>query len=397
MRHRHSIAPLLATIVLGCAQAPQASNSQHPREARYQAVLDAAGELGFPGFALVVDRADEPLWARALGHADLLGNRPLELDDPFHLASVTKAVTAMTTLRLVDRGVIGLDDLAFESLDREAVRGVPAIESITVRQLLEHTSGLGSFNNNLDYWQLLLGSDAYSGRDWSTAELIDFIRATEPAGVPGEAYHYADSNYVLLGELIAARTDTTFRDVVRREVFEPLAMQSAGFYSELRSGVVPSARPMVEGYLLMSDVIRTFSPHPDLPVVREDLVQATIAYERSDTAAGVVASPLDMRTFGRALFAGDFLSAEAHTLLREPIAIALAGGEEGAEAATILRAYAKPYGVVATAEGDGPGGVHTLLAYHPDSDTVVVAFGNLFGRFDEWEFLLERVLDGVLG
>lgn len=62
----------------------------------------------------------------------------------------------------------------------------------------------------------------------------------------------------------------------------------------------------------------------------------------------------------------------------------------------MLRAYARPYGVLLTAEGDGPGGVHALLAHHAASDTVIVAFTNVFGRFDESDFLLDEVVARVL-
>ncbi len=145
---------------------------------------------------------------------------------------------------------------------------------------------------------------------------------------------------------------------------------------------------------MLSDVLAGFGIHPDLPRAGAGMPQATVAHERSDTAAGVVASAPDMRKLARALFGGDFLSPAAHELLRAPARAVADGG--AASAGAVLWAYAKPYGVLLAAEGDGPGGVHALLAHHAASDTVIVALTNVFGRFDEPHFLLDEVVDRVL-
>jgi hypothetical protein len=163
----------------------------------------------------------------------------------------------------------------------------------------------------------------------------------------------------------------------------------------VRPAVEP-VRPPVQGYLVLSEVVESFGPHPALPRVDDGMLQATDALERSDTAAGIVASAPDAHTFARALFSGDFLSPAAHRFLREPLAELGGSAEPRTEAAGVLRAYLKPYGPIMAAEGDGPGGVHTLLAYHPESDTVIVAFTNVFGRFDESDFFFDRLLATIL-
>ena len=68
----------------------------------------------------------------------------------------------------------------------------------------------------------------------------------------------------------------------------------------------------------------------------------------------------------------------------------------GTERLGVLRAYRKPYGVLITAEGDGPGGVVSLLAWHPETETVIVAFTNIFGMWDEAEFMQDEVVAAII-
>lgn len=111
----------------------------------YDGWLERAIEIALPGFVLAVDRPGEEPWLGAAGQADLREPRALTAEDPFHLASVTKSITA-------DRGELDLTDRIVELLPEPLVAGLPAVERVTVRSLLEHSSGLYSFNNDRDYW-----------------------------------------------------------------------------------------------------------------------------------------------------------------------------------------------------------------------------------------------------
>lgn len=108
----------------------------------------------------------------------------------------------------------------------------------------------------------------------------------------------------------------------------------------------------------------------------------------------MVANASDMLRFARALFRPGFLSETSLEFLFEPVATV--EGSDVISAGGVLRAYSKPWGTLVTAEGDGPGGVHTLLAYHPHTDTIVVAFINVFGRWDETGFMFDSVVRGIV-
>ena len=384
---RLGVVGLAIALAFGCGG--QTAEPEFEPPSPYRALLERAIEHGLPGVALAIDKPGGEPWIGVAGDADLLEPRALSVDSPFHLASVTKAVTAVAVLRLVERGELRLDDRVVDRLDPSLVADLPSIDRIELRHLLKHSSGLYSFNNDRAYWARLIGPDAFSGLGWTTPELLDLVRGNPPSGEPGSGFYYADTNYLLLGEVVASVIGRDFRDVVRAEVFEPLAMSSAYFYSSYRDGREPLASPPVEGYLVMSEVMETFDVHTDFPETPSGLLQATMAHERSDTAAGVVASAPDMLRFARALFRPGFLSDASREVLFEPLRVVEASGDD--EAGGVLRAYAKPWGRLLTAEGDGPGGVHTLLAHHPQTDTIVVAFTNVFGRWDEMDFLLDEV------
>jgi hypothetical protein len=114
-----------------------------------------------------------------------------------------------------------------------------------------------------------------------------------------------------------------------------------------------------------------------------------------DTAAGLVTTLGDLHVFGRALFRGDLLASDTQRWLMS-VADDLEEEPSGSERLAALRSYHRPYGVLVTAEGDGPGGAVTLLAHHPDTGTIIVAFTNVFGHFDEAEFLQGTVVPQIL-
>lgn len=85
-------------------------------------------------------------------------------------------------------------------LDQPVVKRIPYIEDITVRQLLDHSSGIYPTNNDSAYIKTLIGADAFSRRVWRPEEMVELATRPEnkPAAKPGEGHHYSDTNYILL-------------------------------------------------------------------------------------------------------------------------------------------------------------------------------------------------------
>jgi CubicO group peptidase (beta-lactamase class C family) len=265
----------------------------------------------------------------------------------------------VATLRLVDEGRLRLDDRVADLLPRDLVGPIPNIQEITVGLLLDHSSGIYGFNNNREYLNTLVGSEAGKGITWSSERLVAlaYEGVNDPFGVPGQGQFYGDTNYVLLGQIVEAITGESFRDYIRKNLLEPLGMSRTRFFSEFSpfEGYFPENA--AQGYTVLSEeLLAVLEPSSLFPRLEGGLANTTPAGETLDAAAGLVGPIDDLGRFARALYARDLL----------------------------------------TSEGDGPGGVNTVMAWHPASGTIVVGFTNIFGLWGETEFILDEIFSQVV-
>lgn len=174
-----------------------------------QALAQAAATLpGSPGITVIVQAPRRGIdWRAATGKADP-GGTPLTSDHPFRVASVTKAFVGAAILRLEEEGRLSLAQPIAPLIAPETaalLRGGgydPA--RISVRQLMDHTSGLRDFYDDPAYEKAMLSQPA---RRWTRAEQIAIAMKVGPAhGAPGERYHYVDTGYSLLGEILERAT-----------------------------------------------------------------------------------------------------------------------------------------------------------------------------------------------
>ena len=128
---------------------------------------------------------------------------PVDLDVPWNIGSATKTMVAVVVLQLADEGTI--------DLDAGIARYMPDLadaDRITPRQLLQHTSGLNDYHD-----QPAVLSDMQ--RPWTPAELIAVAEAAGRVGEPGGPFHYSNTNYMVLGEIIEQVTGNSWSDEVQ--------------------------------------------------------------------------------------------------------------------------------------------------------------------------------------
>ena len=199
-----------------------------------QAVLDrlrVAQEI--PGVAAVVTQADQVVFAGASGLADIESSRVMTPDTLLYAGSLSKILTAVLTLRLVEEDRLALDvPVAARGLD------LGGVKPITVAHLLTHAAGLpreGDFN----YW--------FTGNFPDTAELSRYLASAPLRAAPGAELYYSSIGYAALGMLIERITGQTYADALAGRVLEPLAMVSTG---------VPGPAPgIATGYTPMGRII----------------------------------------------------------------------------------------------------------------------------------------------
>ena len=155
--------------------------------AALQKQLDGVVEAGAPGVVGLV-RTGERNWQGASGLGDLRGNRPARAGDRFRIGSVTKSFVATVMLQLVGEGRLRLDD----NLERWLPGLVPGGEKITARQLLNHTSGLYNYTDDLPE----------PPRRFRPRELVAIATGHKPLFAPGTQFSYSNTNYILAGMLV---------------------------------------------------------------------------------------------------------------------------------------------------------------------------------------------------
>jgi D-alanyl-D-alanine carboxypeptidase len=397
MRRTLTARVLLLPSVCLCSFSAYALKEPSP-DPTLKALLEKGVAKGYPGIAMLVENGDGHVRVAAAGFSNLEQQIPLRTTDGFHIASITKTFTAAAILGLIDKGKLSLDARLNELLP-DAARNIPFAEQISVAQLLDHSSGIYATNNDPGYITTLIGPKADPYRLWSPAELVALANGTrrKPSGQPGSGHYYSDTNYVLLGMIVEKVSGQPFKAYIKQHLFEPLKMDSTFFYSDFVARKTLPTR-VVQGYMLATPDIRKaveinpmFKPVPNQRRPTGELLNTTLAAERIDAACGIVSNLDDMRKFGRALFGQKLLSADSQKFLT-----AAAQGMEsepmGKRRIRTLQAIRKPYGVLLYKEGDGPGGVNTLMAYQPEKRELYVGFTNIFGNFNEVEFMMDDVI-----
>jgi D-alanyl-D-alanine carboxypeptidase len=212
-------------------------------EAALQAAFEAeAGALFTPGSVMVLE-TPSGTYTFTYGTADWEGTRPVSPDDHIRIGSITKTWTASVILQQVQEGKLALDDPVSDYRP-----DVPNGPNITVEQLLTMRSGLENYTQ-LPAFNAI--QDAEPQKAWTPDELLAFAFAEPPFAAPGEAFHYANTNTVLLG-LIAEELDgKPLAEIIQDRILTPLGMDESTFPAITDSSI---ADPHADGYMFGTNV-----------------------------------------------------------------------------------------------------------------------------------------------
>lgn len=291
--------------------APSATPAGTPAEASIQVMLDAARTAdGAPG-AMVVVRSGTQRWAAVSGKADLDGTA-LTSTSRFRIASITKPIVATLVLRAVARGQLKLDAVVADLLPG-VVRATPPV---TVRQLLNHTSGIFDESNDgdpvVDIAKLTdptLKAQALDLEKRFTAGehviasdrlLVALSELHDRYFAPGAGYHYSNTNYQLLAMILTRVTGASLADLLRTEIVQPLGLA--------RTTIAPPdlTSPEMRGY-------GTSTTDGSLVDVTDDL----LAFGNGGNG-GIVSTPDELLTIMQAIASGKLLPADLANDQRTP-------------------------------------------------------------------------------
>jgi D-alanyl-D-alanine carboxypeptidase len=200
-------------------------------------------KLRVPGAFVYVDVPGEGTWSQAFGTGTLGANKPITPDEHFRIGSNTKMFTGTVILQLVDEGELGLDD-PVSTYQSE----VPNGENITIRQLLNMTSGLFNYAEDEDFNHTL---DTEPEKVWEPTELVEIGFKHQPYFSPGDGFHYSNTNFVLLGMIIEQLTGQPLEKEYQERIFVPLGMSNS-LLPERSSTAIPGPHP--QGYMYQTNV-----------------------------------------------------------------------------------------------------------------------------------------------
>jgi len=250
-----------------------ASGCTHPAAPREEVSLDennavfsfALQELQekqeFAGAVTMVVGPDRIIALEAFGLADIASGRPMRKDSVFWIASMTKPITAMGVLMLVEEGKVGLDDPVekylpiFKGQKLATPTGlVPAPRPVTVRDLLTHTSGLSpamptAANQPVDTIPL--------------AAMVDHSGRTALISAPGAKWSYSNTGINTLGRIIEVVSAQPYADFVQKRFFDLLDMNSTSFWPDVTlqaSLATPYRKDKVTGELIAAGNSRFSNP-----------------------------------------------------------------------------------------------------------------------------------------
>ncbi len=191
---------------------------------RLQTALDSMQRAnGFPGatFSAVLPGGEQILLAT--GVADSAGMKPMKPANRMLAGSIGKTFFAAVVLSLADEGKIGLDDPISRYLETEAwFPRIPNSKSVTIRMLMNHTSGIEEYYGLGDFMERLK-SDPY--RHWQPVELFSYVFDREPLFEAGHGWGYSDTNYLILGYLIEKHTGKKMYDLARTYSLSPNSLK----------------------------------------------------------------------------------------------------------------------------------------------------------------------------
>jgi D-alanyl-D-alanine carboxypeptidase len=282
-----TLAASLALLAPALAGASQPEPAAGPART-LQPLLDAEVAAGAPGVIAYLDDGRR-VWQGAAGVADVRSGRRMRPDDRFRAGSNTKSMVSAVVLQLVGERRLALSD----SVARRLGPILPYAHAVTVRNLLNHTSGIPD-NATPPAIEFFKG-DPF--RRWQPEELVALVAGAPQEFPAGTGWSYSNTNYTLLGMMIERLTGHTLAHEIQRRILRPLGLRDSSM--PLHEATLDGS--FARGYSLDYD--------DDLNQIPGTLRDVTVHGSSGYFAAGnLVSSERDLARFFRALLSGRLLS-----------------------------------------------------------------------------------------
>lgn len=341
------------------------SSATHPKATQYENLLQGAQQNLIPGLAMLVKDADGQ-WAGGAGWADMTDEIPVSPCMPFLIASISKVYTATVVMKLIDQGILALDQPVSQWIDEEKVSKIENADQATIRHLLDHTSGIADWITTLYELQQINSHT----NDFSTEDLLAFAYGKPATHEVGATYAYSNTNFVLLGLIAEAATQKELATLYEEIIFAPLRITS-GYYGT----DVPIRSNLVRGYI---DFVGD-GKYVDAEWLYRD--------ELKTGDGGIATNIYDMATFVEGLFKGQLVSdarlTEMTTTFELPEDwVGDFGNAEQYANGLGLEVFRSSHGI-AYGHSGGIFGFSSLMLYFPAEDATFILLNNSISVADQ--------------
>lgn len=370
MRQLSCILPILFALLAGCTREDWSipattcqlnfpdSSQQNPRNAEYQALLDKVVKQGVPGISLLVRTPAEGLWVGASGKSKIETGAPMMQCSIHHSASVAKMYMGTAVMLLVEEGRIDLDATIDNYLEKKIWSRIGNGNTATVRQLLNHSSGIRDFveetNFIADYF-----NDYFN--DFTTGDFLSYIYDKPALFRAGDHAEYCNTNAVLVTLIIEYVTGRPHADFLTERIFTPLGLTGTYYKNE-------------PGYPRPPGLVNSYYDRFDNGQL-ENITEVAIRFDSLSVGHdAMLATPYDYAKFIDALLHGKIVSASS---LKEMMRWKYDEKKETYNGLALLKRH--------TLYGDGIGhgggnfGVAMIVQYYPDYDATIVLCTNISG------------------
>ncbi len=343
------------TPIQTCDASSENLNAKFPQADTLRKILRQFTQSGIPGSSIALYSARDGWWAHSEGYAKVEDKTPMQICHLHYIQSIAKTYTAVAIMRLWEMKKIDLEVPITRYLPAQTWQKITNADSITVRMLLNHTSGIPEYGFAPDYLLKLLQAPDFR---FSSAAYLDFIAGHGLDFRPGSKHKYSNTNYLLLA-LIADAITGDHAKFIREQIFVPL---------ELRNSYYRDQFSYLDHPTLVNSYWDRFSNGQIENVSK--MQKVNVASLVGDD--GIVCTPLDAVRFLKGLFEGKILAPSTVTLMQKWVK-----DEQGKEVYGLGLYLADYQGKPAIGHGGSGIGSGALLYYLPEQQLYIFLAVNL--------------------
>ena len=353
---------LLVCLLMMAAGELAAQNSSFPpeKEEALKILFDKYLDMGIPGLALSVYSEDTGLWSYAAGYANLENKEPLTSNHVHYLQSVSKTYMAVAILKLYEQGKIDLDATIDTFLDLDLLNSVDGARDVSVRMLLNHTSGLPEYSTEPRLVSKIIHDP---NTVLSVEEMLSYIKDLPMDFEAGSQYAYRNTNYEILS-LIADKITGDHVAYINKIIIDKLKLKNTYYLS--KSNYQDEIK-LVDSYW---DILLT-----GIPVNVSGMQKANVASMKGDD--GLVSSTGDAVLFLKGLAEGKLLKSKTLDLMQEWVV-----DEEGNKRYGLGLTYYDLDVTYAVGHSGGGIGAGCMLIYLPEYGAIVFMATNFNTMMD---------------